>query len=650
MLNSMKKFFLALFALLFIMFTSAIVIIYFEIQTNHDYSVTIGNVGELKYNSQVFVKLSSLYFDKHCLNKDIPFDENDLKQKLDSVKQNVAKGKAILVEGKEGGKAITKLWNKKAVELYHHIDEHFNELFTSFDKVSACDPKALKEMDEVASEIVEHANELFSLLEEEAHKRLTRLELTVGGILVAVLIIYAFIMRFVYTKINHEISKAVDILKSLEAGRFDRTIPTFILKELKALEGALGGLKTSFGKFLSAVNTQSKVYAEASETLMEEIQELPVISTQIEELVAKSSTISTEVADLLSLVERSTEEMKKAITEISRNTQATAEKADNVKMTADEMIERVKELSIRTAEIRNITEIIRSIAEQTNLLALNASIEAARAGEAGKGFAVVANEVKELARKTQEATNEIDSIIAKLISQVDMVTEASNKTKDMIDEVEQAANLIAGAVEEQTIVTNEIVSNVSQSKDKTYSLAKEVENLVVSTERLKRIAYDFKFFKSISSVLNEMAKTQEIAASDVFVFTEEAITNEKLRSLSSEALLNLAILGHVDWKVNFLKDILMGKVPAVERSHKNCLLGRSEAIIRERASQMGRQDVLNMLSALEEPHAKLHALIEKVEREVDLKDKKAVDEFIEKELLPIFNEVIRLLMELKGSL
>jgi len=646
MLNSMKKSFLALIGLLFILFALAIGIIYFEIQQNRGYSVTIDYAGRLRYNSQLFVKLSSLYFAKHCLNKDLPLNEEDLKQRLDTVRQNVAKGKAVLVEGKEGGKALTELGDKKALELYKHIEEHFNGLFAGFEKVSACDLNALKELDDRASEIVEHVNELLSILKTYSHQRLSHLEFIIIGIFLAILIMFALIMRFVYTKINQEISKAVDTLKNFEAGRFDREIPAFVFKELKALEGALSGLKSSFGHVIFTLNRQSKVYAEASEKLKEEITELPVISTQIEELVAKSSSISSEVADLLSLVERSTEEMKTAITEISRNTQNTAEKAVNVKMTADEMIEKVKELSTRTAEIRNITEIIRNIAEQTNLLALNASIEAARAGEAGKGFAVVANEVKELARKTQEATNEIDSIIAKLISQVDVVAEASNKTKEMIDEVEQSANLIAGAVEEQTIVTNDIVSNISQTKEKTFSLAKEVEELVASTERLKRLTGDLEF---LFDTLAEMAKTQEITAKDVFTFREETITDEKLRSFSSEALLNLAIMGHVNWKVNFIKDVLEGRVPTVERDYKRCFLGRCVPILQERASQMRRQDVINLLSALEEPHAKLHGMIEKLEREVNLKDRQEVSAFLEKELIPTFDELIGLLKELKKS-
>jgi hypothetical protein len=159
----MKKSFIALIGLLSFLFALAIGIIYFEIQHNRGYSVTIDYAGRLRYNAQLFVKLSSLYFAKHCLNKDLPLDERDLRQRLDTVRQNVAKGKAVLVEGKEGGKAITELGDKKALELYKHIEEHFNGLFAGFDKVSACDLNALEELDDHASEVVEHANELLSI-------------------------------------------------------------------------------------------------------------------------------------------------------------------------------------------------------------------------------------------------------------------------------------------------------------------------------------------------------------------------------------------------------------------------------------------------------------------------------------------------------
>jgi methyl-accepting chemotaxis protein len=123
----------------------------------------------------------------------------------------------------------------------------------------------------------------------------------------------------------------------------------------------------------------------------------------------------------------------------------------------------VDELGNAAREINQVTDVIMEIAEQTKLLALNATVEAARAGEAGKGFAVVANEVKELAKQTNAATDNIrarvDAIQRSTAGTVEKIAQISH----VITDVNNLVASIAGAVEEQAITTRDIASNIAQA-------------------------------------------------------------------------------------------------------------------------------------------------------------------------------------------
>ncbi len=192
------------------------------------------------------------------------------------------------------------------------------------------------------------------------------------------------------------------------------------------------------------------------------------LSASAEETSAQSNTASAaseEVNAGVQTVASNMEEMVAAIKEITKTTnEASSLSNDAMKManSTDEIIGKLGESSV---DIGNVIKVISSIAQQTNLLALNATIEAARAGEAGKGFAVVANEVKELAKQTANATQDITKRIENIQSDSKLAVEAIAQIKEAIEKINGYAGNIAASVEEQAATTNEVTRIVTESAE-----------------------------------------------------------------------------------------------------------------------------------------------------------------------------------------
>ena len=155
--------------------------------------------------------------------------------------------------------------------------------------------------------------------------------------------------------------------------------------------------------------------------------------------------------------------MSTSIADIARH-------SNNAKATADQAVSQVSRTSAKVhtlgqaaSAIGKVTEVITEISEQTNLLALNATIEAARAGDAGKGFAVVANEIKELARQTADATQDIREKITGIQQSTGETVDDIGRISGVIEEVSHTVIAIATAVEEQSATTREIAQNVGQA-------------------------------------------------------------------------------------------------------------------------------------------------------------------------------------------
>jgi methyl-accepting chemotaxis protein len=226
-------------------------------------------------------------------------------------------------------------------------------------------------------------------------------------------------------------------------------------REAKQMED----LKTLF----TTVGENAESLSSASEELTATSQQM---SANAEETSAQAKVVSTatvQVSQNLQTVATGAEEMGASIKEIAKNATEAAKVATSAVKVAETANTTVSKLGDSSTEIGQVIKVITSIAQQTNLLALNATIEAARAGEAGKGFAVVANEVKELAKETAKATEDISRKIEAIQSDTKAAVEAIASISEVINQVNGISNTIATAVEEQNATTNEMARNVSEA-------------------------------------------------------------------------------------------------------------------------------------------------------------------------------------------
>jgi PAS domain S-box-containing protein len=197
---------------------------------------------------------------------------------------------------------------------------------------------------------------------------------------------------------------------------------------------------------------------------------------------------SQQISTTVSSVACAASQVQVSIREISKNANDSRAVAKDAVDLAESAKDSMKKLETSTREIHKVNKVINSIAQQTNLLALNATIEAARAGEAGKGFAVVANEVKELAKQTARATEEIGQTIEAIQSGTREAASAFVQIGTIIGSINDIFHSIASAVEEQTVTTNEIGHSVSDAAQKIGEITTNIGGVAASAKQTTQCA------------------------------------------------------------------------------------------------------------------------------------------------------------------
>ncbi|WP_218934345.1 methyl-accepting chemotaxis protein [Rosistilla ulvae] len=336
-----------------------------------------------------------------------------------------------------------------------------------------------------------------TLLSANAKRQMFSWSFGLAGLAAACITAFAFVLSY---RLVAPINRSVAMLRDIAEGEGDLT------KRLDASRrDELGELAHWFNVFAAKLQSIIRSVTINATTLNEASVGLSATSSQLSEGACKATSQSSTVAaaaEELSVnmgnMARSTEEvsgnvktvsvavneMNQSIVEVAQSAERSATVAGQAAHLVELSNDKISELGLAADEIGKVIEVIQDIAEQTNLLALNATIEAARAGEAGKGFAVVATEVKELAKQTASATDDIRHRIEGIQGSTGDAVKAIREISEVINNVNQASLTIASAVEQQSMATKQISDNVSQTAQSAAAVARSVQESATASQEI----------------------------------------------------------------------------------------------------------------------------------------------------------------------
>jgi methyl-accepting chemotaxis protein len=383
-----------------------------------------------------------------------------------------------------------------------------NRMMSSFDEVAA---KMSEQVDSFLAEVEQETSVVLARQKELSASSVRSVIIGSIIIILGIALVYLIMSRILgcLPKVLKQLSLVAegDLTASIDVTREDEFGD--LMRGLKTMQGRLLDMISKISGTTQQLSTMSqqvsRVMMQTNENIQHQHQETEQISSAMREMSESVNAVSKSVSDSASAARAANNETEKGSQLVQDSIDGIHQLSELVEQTS-QLIENV---SRDSENINTVLDVIKGIAEQTNLLALNAAIEAARAGEQGRGFAVVADEVRTLAGRTQESTEEINSIIDKLQSgarrSVKAMEQSREKTLSVVDQaalagaslttisasvssIDMMSSEIASATQQQSAVAENMNSNVESIREMAKHNAETVDETYQAGMELTRIA------------------------------------------------------------------------------------------------------------------------------------------------------------------
>jgi methyl-accepting chemotaxis protein len=319
------------------------------------------------------------------------------------------------------------------------------------------------------------------------------------------------------------------------------------------INNEISGNSAALATTSEQMSTNVATIVNAAEEISSNIGSVATSSEQISTSMSSLATTANEMSTNINRIDSALKEMSGAIIGIASHAREGTTVAGEATKAASQTSEMMNQLGKSAEDIGKVTTVIQVIAQQTNLLALNAAIEAASAGEAGKGFAVVANEVKELARQTKSATEDIAGKIQSIQRNTNQAITAIGKIAEIISKINSLQTNISGMVDTQTLGTQEVSRNLSEA-------AKGINDISKFISESARGASDVsKGVAEIAGGANEVARNIAEAAIGVSDLNKKVAENSVMVNEASR------YAGYANNASKIAKDRMQEMMMAVDR-------------------------------------------------------------------------------------